>query len=74
MHVIYLKQNQFLPFKMQNKLEYWGYILTSFKTLVLFYFLRKLITNVNFKEKFDMKFIKLNVDANSLETSQMLSG
>jgi hypothetical protein len=35
--------------------------------------LRKLTTNVNLKEKFDMKFIKLNVDANSLETSQMLS-
>ena len=57
MRVVYLKQNQFLSFKMQNKLEYWGYILTSFRTLVLFYFLRKLTTNVDFKEKFDMKFI-----------------
>jgi hypothetical protein len=39
---------------------------------MLFYFLKKLTTNVNFKEKFDMKFIKLYVDANSLKTSQML--
>ena len=57
MCVVYLKQNQFLSFKMQNKLEYWDYILTSFRTLIHFYFLRKLTTNVDFKEKFDMKFI-----------------